>query len=60
MMFKVDVYFRNIDVINLVLLGIVNKSKKEGIDQESIQSSTTPDPGFYISGYGIIQFLTQK
>ena len=23
-----------------------NKSKKEGKDQESIQSSTTPDPGY--------------
>ena len=24
----------------------INKSKKEGKDQESIQSSTTPDPGY--------------
>ena len=24
----------------------LNKSKKEGKDQESIQSSTTPDPGY--------------
>ena len=26
-------------------LSYVNKSKKEGKDQESIQSSTPPDPG---------------
>ena len=27
-------------------LGMVSKSKKEGKDQKSIQSSTTPDPGY--------------
>ena len=26
--------------------GLLHKSKKEGKDQESIQSSTTPDPGY--------------
>ena len=27
---------------------IVCKSKKDGKDQETIQSSTTPDPGYHI------------
>ena len=32
------------------LLGssLTNKSKKHGKDQESIQSSTTPDPGYHM------------
>ena len=27
---------------------VVCKSKKDGKDQETIQSSTTPDPGYYM------------
>ena len=30
----------------LVVMKRLNKSKKEGKDQESIQSSTAPDPGY--------------
>ena len=36
-------------VICLSLVVMSNKSKKEGKDQESIQSSTTPDPGHHLA-----------
>ena len=42
--------FSVLNNINDILCGHVRKSfivkKKEGNDQESIQSSTTPDPGY--------------
>ena len=34
--------------LNHRTLFIHNKSKKEGKDQETIQSSTTPDPGYHV------------
>ena len=37
-----------LDVICLSLVVMSNKSKKEGIDQELIQSITIPDPGRHL------------
>ena len=34
------------DVLSKSIIQAVDEHKKEGIDQESIQSSTTPDPGY--------------
>ena len=33
---------------NWVSIKMLYKSKKDGKDQESIQSSTTPDPGYHM------------
>ena len=34
---------------------LLGQSKKEGTDQETIQSSTTPDPGHHMGKYIKIQ-----
>ena len=42
---KLDIIRHSVSILYLAIL-LVNQGKKEAKDQESIQSSATPDPGY--------------
>ena len=44
----------------ITAFGIHDESKEEGKDQESIQASTTPEPGYHLDKKGNIAYKTAK